>query len=276
MTLHVHPFLKWPGGKFRLIDKILPRLPHSPLWVEPFVGAGSVFLNVESEHAILNDINQDLIHLYQTLQREGKTFIDYAEQFFVAKNNQADRYYELRAQFNQSAASWLRSALFLYLNRHGYNGLCRYNRKGEFNVPFGLYKHPTFPREALQVFHQKAQRAVFTCQDYRSVLQTLEQDAVVYCDPPYVPITQSASFTQYSGHTFTWQDQQALAEGARALAQKGIPVLISNHDLKAVRTLYQGARIHSFLVARTISCKTSVRRSVRELLALFAPPVSIY
>ncbi|HLF66501.1 MAG TPA: Dam family site-specific DNA-(adenine-N6)-methyltransferase, partial [Gammaproteobacteria bacterium] len=181
MTIHVRPFLKWPGGKFRLVDKILPQLPPSKIWVEPFVGAGSVFLNVDREAAILNDINQDLIGLYQTIQREGLTFIDYAAQFFVPKNNQANRYYELRAQFNHSEDKWLRSALFLYLNRHGYNGLCRYNRKGEFNVPFGLYKHPAFPREALHLFHQKAQHVVFTCQDFRNVLQGLETDAVVYC-----------------------------------------------------------------------------------------------
>jgi DNA adenine methylase len=270
MNDRVRPFLKWPGGKFRLLDKILHKLPQGSTWVEPFVGAGAVFLNVDTEHAILNDINPDLINLYQLIKTQGVTFIDYASQFFVKSNNQAKRYYELRMQFNESRDIVLRSALFLYLNKHGYNGLCRYNQSGGFNVPFGQYKNPKFPEQQLLLFHQKAQRALFTCQDYRQTLQGLTKGSVVYCDPPYVPISASACFTQYSGKIFTWQDQQDLAHLARGLSQQGISVLISNHDIKALRDIYGGALIHSFSVARTISCKSAHRRPVKELLALFA------
>ena len=88
MNEKARPFLKWPGGKYKLLDKILPKLPQSSPWVEPFVGAGAVFLNVKTQQAILNDINPDLIHLYQLIKTEGKTFIDYASQFFIKKNNQ--------------------------------------------------------------------------------------------------------------------------------------------------------------------------------------------
>jgi DNA adenine methylase len=260
MNEKVRPFLKWPGGKYKLLDKILPKLPKSPKWVEPFVGAGAVFLNVNTEHAILNDINPDLINLYQLIKTEGKTFIDYAEQFFIKKNNQEKSYYKLRSEFNDSRDTVLRSALFLYLNRHGYNGLCRYNKAGGFNVPFGQ----------LLFFHQKSQHAIFTCQDYRQTLQGLAPDSVVYCDPPYAPISTSASFTQYSGKIFTWQDQQDLAQLAKQLSQQGIRVLISNHDLKSLRDIYRGAKISSFDVARTINCNTSKRGPVKELLALFA------
>lgn len=269
MNERIRPFLKWPGGKFRLLDKILPKLPQGSTWVEPFVGAGAVFLNVKTEQAILNDINPDLINLYQILKTEGRAFIDYAAQFFVKRNNQAKRYYELRAQFNNTQDMALRSALFLYLNRHGYNGLCRYNQKGGFNVPFGRYKNPKFPEQQLLSFYQQSQQAVFTCQDYRQILQGLKPGSVVYCDPPYAPISASASFTQYSGKIFTWQDQQDLAHLARNLSQQGIRVLISNHDIKPVREIYQGARIHSFPVTRTISCNTAKRQPVKELLALF-------
>lgn len=270
MDNKTRPFLKWPGGKFRLLDRILPVAPKGTIWVEPFVGAGAVFLNVETEYAILNDINPDLIHLYQLLKTEGHAFIDYAAQFFVKKNNQAKRYYHLREEFNHSQDTLLRSALFLYLNRHGYNGLCRYNQKGGFNVPFGQYKDPYFPLKQLLLFHQKAQHAQFTCQDYRKTLQQLEKGSAVYCDPPYVPISASASFTQYSGNIFTWQDQQDLADLAKHLSQQGIHVLISNHDLKALREIYAGARIYSFPAVRTISCNISKRNPVKEILALFA------
>jgi DNA adenine methylase len=269
MTQRVRPFLKWPGGKFHLVDKILERLPTGKPWVEPFVGAGVVFLNAEPPKALLNDINPDLIHLYQMVKTQGLEFIDYAAQFFVEKNNQPKRYYQLRDQFNNSDDIELRSALFLYLNRHGYNGLCRYNQSGGFNVPFGRYKNPQLPRERLLYFHQKSQQAKFTCQDYRTVFAQLKKGSVVYCDPPYVPITQTAQFTQYSGRVFTWQDQQDLAQLATALAQKGITVLISNHDTPEIRQIYSAARIYSFPVARRISCNSTSRRPVQEILALF-------
>lgn len=263
------PFLKWPGGKFQLVEKILQRMPQADTWVEPFVGAGAVFLNVDTERAILNDINADLIHLYQSLQTHGKEFIDYAKQFFHEKNNCATQYYALRAQFNESDDIVLRSALFLYLNRHGYNGLCRYNQSGAFNVPFGQYKKPLFPEDRLVFFHQKSQQAIFTCQDYREVMRNTTPDCAVYCDPPYVPLTNTAYFTQYSKNIFTWQDQQDLADLARLLAQQGTAVLISNHNLPKVRKAYTGAKIHSFPVTRRISCNASNRRPVSELLALF-------
>lgn len=263
------PFLKWPGGKFRLLDKILPQLPNASIWVEPFVGAGAVFLNVNAEHYILNDINPDLIHLYQLIKTDGDAFIDYASQFFTQKNNQKKHYYDLRDKFNESNDHTLRSALFLYLNKHGFNGLCRYNQKGLFNVPFGQYKNPKFPKEQLAVFQQKAQKAEFTCEDYRQTLNRLQKDSVVYCDPPYMPISKSAHFTQYSGNKFTFADQQDLAILAKNAAKKGSRILISNHDIKAVRELYQDAKIHSFPVARTISCNIHNRKPVKELLALF-------
>jgi DNA adenine methylase len=269
MSSRVRPFLKWPGGKFKLVDKILQSLPARKTWVEPFVGAGAVFLNVQTEHAILNDINPDLIHLYKTLQTEGAAFIDYAAQFFIEKNNCRERYYALRKKFNNSDDIVLRSALFLYLNRHGYNGLCRYNQSGQFNVPFGQYKNPGFLRDRLLAFHQKSQQATFTCQDYRMLMQNVDKNSVVYCDPPYVPLTATAQFTQYSKQGFTWQDQQDLADLARSLAQKGVSVLISNHNLPMVRKAYHGARIATFPVERRISCNAASRRPVSELLALF-------
>lgn len=139
----IRPFLKWPGGKFRLIDRIRDYLPKGQQLIEPFLGSAAVFLNTNYDHYLLNDKNWDVISLYRILQKEGHHFIEACRPMFSKKNNTDKRYYFLRKHFNQCQDLQERAALFLYLNRHGYNGLCRYNaRKGEFNVPFGRYKKP--------------------------------------------------------------------------------------------------------------------------------------
>jgi len=266
---YLRSLLKWPGGKYGILANILAKLPKGKQLVEPFAGSAVVFLNTQYEHSIIADVNADLISLYQLLKTEGVAFIDYARSLFVAKNNVEARYYALRKHFNASRDVAERAALFLYLNRHGYNGLCRYNLKGEYNVPFGRYKKPFFPQPALQAFHQKAQRATIICQDYRTLLTTLSNESVVYCDPPYVPITATAYFTQYSGTCFGAVEHQALADLAKMLSKKGIPVLLSNHDTPMTRALYQGSQLTFFPVRRAISCRGESRLPVNELLALF-------
>lgn len=145
-------FLKWAGGKYSLIESITQYLPTGKVLVEPFVGAGSVFLNTDYDAYLLADINPDLIALYNLLKSEPDTFIRIANSLFCEQNNQRERYFQLRDEFNQTTDTEWRSALFLYLNRHGYNGLCRYNRKGGFNVPFGRYKKTLFPGKGIVVF----------------------------------------------------------------------------------------------------------------------------
>ena len=149
-------FLKWAGGKYALVDSITARLPQGRVLVEPFVGAGSVFLNTDYEAYLLADINPDLIDFYNLLKSAPEAVIQQARALFCPVNNQRDAYFELRAAFNQCHEARERAALFLYLNRHGYNGLCRYNKKGGFNVPFGKYKAPYFPEAELWAFAEKA------------------------------------------------------------------------------------------------------------------------
>ena len=160
-------FLKWAGGKYSLVEDINARLSqaskHAETLVEPFVGAGSVFLNSNFKHYLLNDINADLINLYKELKRSPDEFISDSKKLFVDLNNHPDAYYEYRVQFNKSNDVYERAMLFLYMNRHGYNGLCRYNLKGIFNVPFGKYKKPYFPEKEMYFFAEKAQKATFTC-----------------------------------------------------------------------------------------------------------------
>jgi DNA adenine methylase len=267
---YIRPFLKWPGGKFRLIDKISDSLPQGKQLIEPFVGSGAVFLNTEFSRYLLNDANRDLITLYQILQKQGLEFIEYCRRFFTQKNNTEEKYYRLRAKFNATRDLNLKSALFLYLNRHGYNGLCRYNmRKGEFNVPFGRYRKPYFPEQEMIAFYRKSKQVIFSCGDFSEIMVRAKKNSVIYCDPPYVPLNNTAYFTAYSAGGFSIEEQNKLAELAKKMAAKGVPVLLSNHSTQFTQAVYEGALIKEFPVQRFISCKVNDRKPVLELLALF-------
>lgn len=266
----VRPFLKWAGGKYRLIDRIAASLPPGKRLIEPFLGSGAVFLNTQYERYLLADINPDLIHLYRTLQQERSEFIEYSRELFQPQWNRSERYYELRAEFNEISPGIRKSALFLYLNRHGYNGLCRYNLSGGFNVPFGKYKKPYFPANEMLAFADKAKRATFICADFESVMKRARRDHVVYCDPPYVPISPTAYFTSYAKHGFSLHDQERLAFQAKRLAQRQVTVVISNHENEVTRAMYRDAKLVSFPVRRFISCNGQQRGQADELLAIFS------
>ncbi len=271
VTRH-RPFLKWPGGKFRLLSHILPHLPQKHCLVEPFVGAGSVFFNAVFAECVVNDINPDLMSLYQYIQTAGVACLEHFESFFQPKNNNPRRYYQLRAQFNSTTNAQDKAALFLYLNRHGYNGLCRYNNKGLYNVPFGYYVRPYFPHKEILHFLQLSQKTKvrLRCAHFSDVIRQAPRGAVIYCDPPYVPLSKTANFTGYY-HPFGLEEQIQLAESARLAVKRGCTVLISNHDLPITRELYQPAKVLSFSVQRNISCNSKKRVRVGELLALYAP-----
>lgn len=266
-------FLKWAGGKYSLIEEINKLLPEGDRLIEPFVGAGSVFLNTDYDEYLLNDINKDLINLYQAIQKKPQAFINDAKAFFSQKYNQAEAYYHLRSEFNASVDSYYRSLLFLYLNRHGYNGLCRYNKSGGYNVPFGKYKKPYFPEAEIEFFAEKAQKAIFICEGYRQTFARVKDDDVIYCDPPYVPLSKTASFTSYAGNGFGLDEQADLANAAEETVVKtNATVLISNHNTIWTRKIYQGANKRKAIqVARTISQKGNNRKKVGELLALYKP-----
>ncbi|MBQ4813415.1 DNA adenine methylase [Pseudoalteromonas luteoviolacea] len=274
MQKKTRAFLKWAGGKYSLVEEITKRLrsanPEADTLVEPFVGAGSVFLNSHFKRYVLNDINADLINLYKELQRAPEEFISDAKRLFVEQNNCPEAYYEYRKQFNECVDVYERAILFLYMNRHGYNGLCRYNLKGIFNVPFGKYKRPYFPENELFYFAEKAQNATFTCLSYEQVFSKLPKNSVIYCDPPYVPLSKTASFTSYAKGGFNLDDQAELANLAETAAFKSNkPVLISNHDTVWTRKIYSQANLDVIQVKRTISPKGNARNKVNELMALY-------
>ncbi|MCY7367238.1 MAG: Dam family site-specific DNA-(adenine-N6)-methyltransferase, partial [Chamaesiphon sp.] len=131
------PFLKWAGSKYKIIDKITESLPDGNRLIETFVGSGSVFLNTNYHEYIVADTNADLINLYSCIKDKGIDFIEYAKHLFVSENNNQESFYSLRKEFNETQDVDKKSAIFIYLNRHCFNGLCRYNSKNQFNVPFG-------------------------------------------------------------------------------------------------------------------------------------------
>lgn len=265
-------FLKWAGGKYTLVEPIRQLLPAGDKLIEPFVGAGSVFLNTDYDKYLLNDINADLINLYKFLKRRPKTYIEDARKLFVPGNNEEQAYYALRKAFNASTDTYERSLLFLYLNRHGYNGLCRYNSRGLFNVPFGRYRAPYFPAAELEFFAEKAKKATFTCEPFQNSFRRARRGHVVYCDPPYLPLSPTANFTSYSGNGFGLDEQLLLAQKSiQAAKKRGIPVLISNHDTETARLFYEAAELTTLQVHRFISQNGANRKKVGELLAYFAP-----
>lgn len=263
------PFLKWAGNKYQIVDHIRQSLTTGKRLIEPFVGSGAVFLNTDYPHYLLSDSNADLICLYDFIKQAGGSFIAYCQSFFSASNNNEEKFYELRAQFNNTKDKQLKSALFLYLNKHCFNGLCRYNKKNEFNAPFGRYKQPYFPEKEMHYFLKKSENAIFQCADFLTTMQTASPGDVIYCDPPYVPLSKTANFTKFNAAGFDESQQLLLAKTAKELAEKGVMVVISNHDTEFTRELYEPAKISSLKVQRYISCNSSSRVKANELLAVF-------
>lgn len=266
------PFLKWAGGKYRLVARIQALLPPGARLIEPFVGSGALFLNSDYPAYLLGDANPDLINLYTRLRAGGDAFVAASAALFTPEANCRAVYDARRAAFNAEEDGAARARLFVYLNKHCYNGLCRYNSKGQFNVPFGQYATVAFPEQEMRGFQRKAQAARFVCADFVTLMRQAQPGDVVYCDPPYVPLSSTAHFTSYSACPFAAEAQTTLAAEARVLARRGVPVLISNHNTPYTRDLYAGAQMVCFDVRRSISCNAATRGDASELLALFSPP----
>lgn len=262
-------FIKWAGSKYRIIEKIKPYFPAAHRLIEPFVGSAAVFLNTTYPSYLLADTNHDLIHLYQYLKKDGRIFINYCRSFFRPEFNDPEAFYHLRSVFNNSNNSRKRAALLLYLNKHCFNGLARFNQKGQFNTPFSPYKQPYFPEKEMLFFYQKAQYVTLLHADFHETLNQVRSGDVVYCDPPYVSLSKTANFNGYTAQGFSPRQQIQLANIAKQLAEQGIPVVISNHDTEFTRHIYQDALLLNFFVQRNISGKNTGRKKVAEILAIF-------
>lgn len=272
------PFLKWAGGKRKLVPAIEQFMPpvekrKDKRLIEPFCGAMALSLAVEFDEYILNDINPDLINTYITLKEQKNDFIDLAESYFTEAYNNPDAYYELRALFNLTNNKPLKAALFIYLNRHCFNGLCRYNRNGGFNVPFGKYKSIGFPRKSMEDFLKKADRMQFFNEHFVKIFELVQNHDILYCDPPYLPIDgkTNSSFTDYSKDGFNLFDQQTLATLLTEKRNNYYMAIASNHDTVMARELYYSAVIHPISVSRSISASGAKRKQQQEILAVFSP-----
>ena len=263
------PILKWAGGKYKLLPQIKEMLPPGISLIEPFAGGASVSLNVEGyERYWLNDSNKDLINFYRFLIEYGEDIIPVLEAAFTPDHNTPEYYYSARHVFNTTQDFVNKCVHFLYLNRHCYNGLMRYNQKGKFNVSFGKYKKPYFPKSEILDFIKKGPNISLSSVDFQTVMRPWYPGSVIYCDPPFVPLSSTANFTEFTYTGFGLKDQQRLVQTSKECAACGIPVLISNHDTELTRELYKEAtEIRSLDVQRNISCKT--RGKVKELLALY-------
>ena len=268
------PFLKWAGGKYRLLDILKSHFPQGKRFVEPFLGSGAVSLNVDYPEILAGDVNPALIGLWQTLQSKQIEFINSCKELFDPRYNTIEEYNRLREEFNTDTDTDVehRSCLFIYLNRHGFNGLCRFNKSGKFNVPFGRYTRPYFPERELLHALEVSKRMDIIHNNFQSVFDDVREGDVVYADPPYVPLTPTASFTSYSADGFGMDEQLKLVHCVHAAKLVGATVIVSNHDTPITRDLYKNAdEIHTLQVQRNISCNGAKREKVAELIAVFKP-----
>ena len=270
------PYLKWPGGKSRLAQRILGHVGPGGRLVEPFVGSAAVFLQSGYEQALLADLDPDLVGLHTAVRDEPAAVLAEAGALFVAANNSAEVYARLRAEFNaKTAGSARQAALMLYLNRHCFNGLWRRNGRGEMNVSFGAYAAPEVPAQAVLEASARMQAAEIRRQTFEETFEQVRAGDAVYADPPYVALSETADFTGYAGPGFDWSAQERLAALAAKAASEGVRVVVSNHDTAAVRALYQDAfprvRLVEVQVARSIAAAAGKRSSVGEVFAVFEP-----
>jgi len=181
-------------------------------------------------------------------------------------------YYELRSEFNTTFDPYRKAVLFVYLNRHGFRGLCRYNRQGLFNVPFGWYPSVQLPVEDMQKARERLVNCEIRAEDFRATLAEAGEGDTVYCDPPYLPISKSSCFTGYSSHGFTLEDHQDLVQCARAAVSRGATVAISNNITDATESLYPDAQVYRLSARRVIgNGKPGSGRKLEELCAVYRP-----
>ncbi|EMI7061647.1 MULTISPECIES: DNA adenine methylase [Providencia] len=264
--------LKWAGSKVRIMDQLHPHLPKAKRLVEPFAGSCAVMMNTDYEQYLIADANPDLINLYDALAFVPDGVIFEASILFNQNNNDSD-YYQLRNEFNspKSSMSQVRQAsLFLYLNRHCFNGLCRYNQQGKFNVPFGQYKAPYFPKNEIDSFCDKAYltKTKILNLEWQDTLSLVDFGDGVYCDPPYM--SGRDSFTQYHTAGFTDADHEALAIVLKDINDiQGNPITVSNSP--EAKALYAdlGFTINEIEAPRTIA-GNGKRTPAKEIIAVLA------
>jgi DNA adenine methylase len=258
------PFLKWAGGKGRLIEQYRPHFPHRfERYHEPFLGGGAIFFHLLPDYATLMDINHELVNVYRCIRDQAEAVIGRLK---VHQGNHCrDYYYWIRA--NPGTSPVERAARLIYLNKTCFNGLYRENSHGQFNVPIGKYKSPKIcDPELLRSASAVLKRAKIRVGHFETVLEEANTRDFVYFDPPYHPISSTSCFTAYSRYSFHAEDQVRLRDTFIELANRGIHVMLSNSDCEFIRDLYDGFTIHTIYASRAINSKAERRGKISELL----------
>ena len=264
--------MKWVGGKGQLLEQIFEQLPERfRRYHEPFTGGGAVFFGLArsgklaKKRAYLSDVNPELVDTYQSIKIE----VDDVIEALQAHHYDSDYYYEVRAQDPWTLSRPERAARMIFLNRCGFNGLYRVNKKGQFNVPFGRYVNPLICDEAnLRQVSNALKKAVIKNQGFETIVERAQTGDLVYFDPPYVPVSDTANFVSYAKGGFSQDDQEKLACIVEELSDKGVHVILSNSDAPWVVDRYSKFDVNIVPARRSINSKASKRGPVGEVVVV--------
>ena len=266
------PFVKWAGGKGQLVDKLLARVPKDyNRYYEPFVGGGALLLALAPKKATINDSNEQLINVFNQLQRNIESVMDVIRDLDAVACDK-ERYYLIREQYNKKiSAKELDeecAGLMIWMNKHCFNGLYRVNRQGLFNVPFNnKTSGRSFDEDNLRHIGEylRKNKVNINCMDFEKICSRVRAGDFVYFDSPYIPVSSTAYFTDYTADGFTMKDHERLAALFRKLADKGAKVMLSNHNVPLVKELYKGFRIDEVDVKRLINSDVN-KRTGKEVI----------
>ena len=269
----VMPVVKWVGGKRQIIDQISQYIPKNiSTYYEPFFGGGAVLFELQPKKAVINDINKELINLYEVIKNNTEDLI---EDLKSHKNDEEYFYYIRELDRDKTSYNSLspiqKASRIIFLNKTCYNGLFRVNKSGEFNAPFGRYKNPNIVNEitirAVSNYFKKAD-ITFMSKDFAEVLKGARKGAFVYLDPPYDPVSDTASFTGYDKGGFNREEQIRLKNVCDKLNEKGIRFLLSNSATDFIKDLYADYRIEIVKAKRAINSNGDKRGEIDEVLVM--------
>lgn len=270
MSEQLRPILKWAGGKRSLAERILKELPpRIQTYYEPFVGGAAVFLALAEakrfERAVISDKNRELVDLY-TVVRDHLGQLHKKLEALQGRTSEED-YYEIRGDSPRTKIE--RAARLIYLNKTGYNGLYRVNSKGGFNVPYGRYKKPKiYDPVRLDGMSIALQDVEIRVADFEEVCAQAKKGDAVYLDPPYLPVSKTASFSAYHSEAFGIEEHRRLAAVFAKLQRRHVAAVLSNSATPETRALYQNFRCSDVAVRRPINSVASRRGAVSELLVV--------
>lgn len=264
------PFVKWAGGKRQMLEQLKNRMPEEyGSYYEPFVGGGALVLALTPGRAFINDINQELIHTYQEIR-------DHLDAILVLLSSMdqvtctKEFYYEMRGRYNEkrklSDYDTEMAALFIYLNKHCFNGLYRVNTRGQFNVPWNQKQSVrSMDMENIKQISAYLKSVTITCQDFEAALKDVRQGDFVYFDSPYAPLNPS-SFDSYTKEGFTEAEHRRLAGLFGELTKKGVRCMLTNHNTELIRELYDGFFIEEIDVRRAINSDPKKRKGKEVII----------